>query len=168
MKYKDKDNITSVFNELCNEPNCVTENHVDILEKFLLSVYFPKQMSFEGIDHERMKAFQANPNSYLRSIPPSRNGLKEHIKRSCLQSGWLWKEGENNVAAQNVLDWGWRMNGDRSVPKRQPNENKFDAEMTTKTCSYSTACKNCRCSKNNAKCLIFCRCQGKYLNNSNL
>ena len=125
-------------------------------------------MSFEGIDHERMKAFQANPNSYLRSIPPSRNGLKEHIKRSCLQSGWLWKEREKNVAAQNVLDWGWRMNGDRSVPKRQPNENKFDAEMTTKTCSYSTACKNCRCSKNNAKCLIFCRCQGKYLNNSNL
>ena len=46
MKYKDKDNITSVFNELCNEANCVTENHVVILEKFLLSVYFPKQMSF--------------------------------------------------------------------------------------------------------------------------
>ena len=106
MKYKDKDNITSVFKKLCNEPNCVTENHVDILEKFLLSVYFPKQMSFEGIDHERMKAFLANPNSNLRSIPPSRNGLKEHIKRSCLQSGWLWKEGEKNVAAQNVLDWG--------------------------------------------------------------
>ena len=52
MKYKDKDNITSVFKKLCNEPNCVTENHVDILEKFLLSVYFPKQMLFEGTDHE--------------------------------------------------------------------------------------------------------------------
>ena len=89
MKYKDKDNITSLFSELCNEPNCVIENHVDILEKLLLSVYFPKQMSFEGIDHNRMKAFQANPNSNLRSIPTSRNGLKERIKRSCLQSGWL-------------------------------------------------------------------------------
>ena len=42
-----------------------------------------------------MKAFQANPNSNLPSIPPSRNGLKEHIKRSSLQSGWLCKEGEN-------------------------------------------------------------------------
>ena len=57
------------------------------------------------------------------------NGLKEHIKRSCLQSGWLWKEGEKNVAPQNVLDWGWRMNGDRLVPKWKPNENNFDAEI---------------------------------------
>ena len=40
MKYKDKDNILSVFNELCNEPNCVTENHVDILEKFLCQFIF--------------------------------------------------------------------------------------------------------------------------------
>ena len=107
------------------------------------------------IDHERMKALQANSSSNLRSVPPSRNG-------------WLWKEGEKNVAAQNVFDWGWRMNGDRLAPKWQPNENNFDAEMVTKTCSCSTACKNCRCSKNNVKCLIFCKCQGKCLNNSNL
>ena len=46
-----------------------------------------------------MKAFQANPNSNLPSIPPSRNGLKEHIKRS-LQSGWLFKEGENALLTQ--------------------------------------------------------------------
>ena len=168
MKDKDKDNITSVFNELCNEPNCVTENHVNVLEKFLLSVYFPRQMPFEGLDYERMKAIQANRNSNLRSIPISRNDLKEHKKRSCLQSGWSWKKGKKNIALQNVLDWEWRKNGDRLVPKWQPNENNFDAEIIMKTCSCSNACKNCRCRKNNVKCVIFCKCQGKCLNNSNL
>ena len=103
-----------------------------------------------------MKAFQANPNLNLRSISPSRNGLKEHIKRSCLQSSWLWKEGEKNIGAQNVLDWGWRMDRDRLVPKWQPNENNFDAEMIMKTCSCSTVWENCTCSMNNVKCLIYC------------
>ena len=35
------------------------------------------------------------------------------------------------------------------------------------TCSLSTVCKNCKRSKNNVKCLVFCLCQGKCQNNSN-
>ena len=51
-----------------------------------------------------MDAFNATPNSDLPSIPFSIKGLKEHIKRACLQSVWLWKEGEKCVASQDPLE----------------------------------------------------------------
>ena len=38
-----KEDVTDVFKELCNEPLSVTENQLDILEKFILFVYYPKQ-----------------------------------------------------------------------------------------------------------------------------
>ena len=91
MKYNEKDDVTNLFKELCNEPLRITDNHLNILEKFVLSVYYPKRSSFKSIDHERMDASNATPHLDLQSIPFSRRRLKEHTKRACLQSGWLWK-----------------------------------------------------------------------------
>ena len=70
---------------------------LDILEKLILFAYYPKQSKTECINIERMNAFNANPNWNLRLISFSRNGLREHTNRACLQSGWLWKEGENKA-----------------------------------------------------------------------
>ena len=118
-----KDDVTNLLKELCNESLRITDNHLNILEKFVLSVYYPKRSSFKSIDPERMDAFNATPNSNLQSIPFSRKGLKEHTKRACLQSSWLWKEGKKSVASQDPLEWGWKMKNDRFFPKWQPDEN---------------------------------------------
>ena len=67
---------------------------LNIIEKFVLSVYYPERSSFKSIDHKRMDAFTASLNSNLQSVPFSRKGLKEHTKRACFQSGWFCKEGE--------------------------------------------------------------------------
>ena len=69
MKYNEKDDITNLFKELCNERLRITDNHLNILEKFVLSLYYPKRSSFKSIDHERMDDFNDTPNSDLRSIP---------------------------------------------------------------------------------------------------
>ena len=67
-----------------------------------------------------MDAFNATLNSDLPSIPFSIKGLKEHIKRACLQSVWLWKEVEKCVASQDPLEWEWKMKNGRFAPKWQP------------------------------------------------
>ena len=64
-----KDDVTNLLKELCNESLRITDNHLNILEKFVLSVYYPKRSSFKSIDPERMDAFNATPNSNLQSIP---------------------------------------------------------------------------------------------------
>ena len=148
MKYNEENDGTNLFKELYNEPLLITDNHLNILEKFVLSVYYPKRSSFKSIDHERMDAFNATP------IPFSRRGLKEHTKRACLQIDWLWKEGEKSVASQDPLEWRWKMKNGSFVPKWQPDTNTTTVEMISKICCCST-CKNCRCSKNSVKCLIF-------------
>ena len=117
MKYNEKDDVTNLFKELCNEPLRITDNYLNILEKFVLPVYYPKRSSFKSIEHERMDAFNNTPNSNLQSLPCSRKGLKEHNKRVCLQNGWLWKEGEKSVASQNPLEWAWKMKKGRFVLK---------------------------------------------------
>ena len=114
-----------------------------------------------------MGAFNAPLNSNLQSISFSRKGLKEHTKRARLQSGWLWKEDDKSVASQDPLEWEWRMKSGRFVPKWQPDENITTVEMISQIYCCSTTCKNCRCSKNNVKCLIFRKCQCKCQNNGN-
>ena len=80
MKYNEKDDVINLFKELCNKPLRITDDHLNILEKFVLSLYYSKRSPFESIDHERVDAFNATPNSNLRLIPFSRKGLKEHTK----------------------------------------------------------------------------------------
>ena len=112
--------------------------------------------------------FNANPNSNLRLIPFSRNGLRKHTKRACLQSGWLWKEGEKQViSSQSPLEWEWEMKNDKFVPNWQSGEILKTVVNVTRTCSSSTTCKNCKGSKDSIKCLVLCRCQGKCQNNNN-
>ena len=120
MKYNEKDDITNLFKELCNEPLHITDNHLNILENFVLSLPYPKRSSFKSIRHERTDVFNATPNLNLRSIPFSRKGLNEHTKRACLQSDWLWKEGDKSV---DPLEWGWKIKNVRFVPKWQPDKN---------------------------------------------
>ena len=76
IKYSEKDDVINLFNGLCNESLHITDTHLNILEKFVLSVYYPKQSSFKCIDQERMDTFNPTPNSNLRSIPFSRKVLK--------------------------------------------------------------------------------------------
>ena len=121
MKYNEKDDVTNLPKELRNEALRITPSYqLNIFEKFFLSVYHPKRSSFKSIDHETMDAFNAPPNSNLRSISFSRKCLKEHTKQTCLESGSLWKEDEKSVASQDTLEWGWKMNNSRFVPKWQP------------------------------------------------
>ena len=90
------------------------------------------------------------------------------FKRTYQESIWLWKEGEKSVASQEPLEWGWKMKNGRFVPKWEPDKNTTTVEMISKICCCSTRCKNCRCAKNNVKCLIFCKCQGRCQNNDSL
>ena len=42
-KYNEKDDVTNLFKELCNEPFHITDYHLNNSEKFTLSVYYPKR-----------------------------------------------------------------------------------------------------------------------------
>ena len=157
-----KDVLTSVFQQLGDTPTELTSQHLEILEKFVMNVYYPTKSSVKDLDVERMNHFSRLPNSDLRSIPPSRLGLLEHIKRTCFQAGWLWAECRDNVMLPKPDDWGWHKDEHGSyIPTWQVTHQplmKIDDVTFTYTCQKSR-CKNCKCTRTQVRCLPFCRCQ---------
>ena len=76
--------LLEVFAELSNQPMAVSSEHVDILEKFLVKVYYPKSVNTNSLTDERAGHFKGQASVNIRQLPLSRPGLIEHIKRACM------------------------------------------------------------------------------------
>ena len=164
FKSSNMEQITNIFTELSNQPKEITSTQIDIIEEFLMSVYYPKSNNLESIDIERFNHFTRLSDPNLRTLPPSRNGLTEHIKRAALQAGWIWAETVTNVEQQNPELWGWKTTKEgRFYPRWYiEGDTTVSVEEVCKICTCQKAfCKNCKCAKDGMKCLPFCKCQKK-------
>ena len=104
MRSENNLKITQVFKELSDQPVDISTEQMDIIERFILEVYYPDAKTI-NLDSERMKHFMRLADPNLRCLPVSRKGLLEHTRRACLQAGWLWKEGLSNINAQDPTNW---------------------------------------------------------------
>ena len=66
-----------------------------------MSVYYPSRKKLESIDIERFNHFTRLSDPNLIALPPSRNGLTEHIKIAALQAGWIWAEATTTNVEQH-------------------------------------------------------------------
>ena len=64
--------------------------------------------------------------------------------------------------AQEPEHWGWKRENNTFFPEWQNKDDlDIDINFVTITCTCTTAlCKNCKCGKNEMKCLPFCSCRG--------
>ena len=154
--------LLDIFQELSNQPESVTTRQIDVLEIFVQRVYYPKNLHPKGINKERLAHFNRQAVTNLRTIPFSRLGLTEHIKRSCIQGGWLWQECIHNVLVPDITLWGWQRSSDGGyLPSWQQLEDSIiQVADVIQTCSCRrSGCKSCRCIKNGVTCLPFCGCE---------
>ena len=100
MEYPNHDDLTRILKAESEQSREVSTLHVDAIEAFVKYVYYSK-MKVYVIDFKRMKHFGHVAESNLRLLPPSMNGLKEHMKRAALQGGWLWKKAVHNFEHQD-------------------------------------------------------------------
>lgn len=164
MKYDDKLTLTQIFEVLGNEPMEVHDDQIRVLEKYILSIYFPKIEITGDINIDRMNSFRKIPNGNLRLIPFCRFGLLEHTKRACIQSGWLWRQGLKNLIPPNPIHWGWCRKNEKFVPRWQSGEPSLTVEDICIVCSCTATCKSCKCTRKNMKCIPYCRCGSKCQN----
>ena len=158
--------LLSVFAELSTQPIEVTSEQVDILEIFLVRVYYPKKVNTGSLSDERAAHFKRLASVNIRQLPLSRPGLIEHTKRACIQGGWLWGECVANMQIPPVTEWGWQRAGTGHgneqgyVPQWQTVDESFNIDHITKTCTCRKAtCKSCKCAKSGLACLPFCGCE---------
>ena len=158
MRHKD---VTSVFMELGNLPETIHDYQIDVLEYFLKKIYSPATTKLsESLAKERILKFECNPDNDLRKLPMSRPGLLQHVKRSCYQAGYIWRECNENIDLPDLTLWGWcRQEGNILVPKWQDIPT-IEIPPLIDTCSCKTGlCKTCKCSKAKFPCLPFCLCR---------
>ena len=75
---QEEDALTTVFMELSEKPNAVTEEQISMIEWFTGFVYYRR--SINSIDSKRMQDFEYSLQENLRLIPPPGSGLKKHIR----------------------------------------------------------------------------------------
>ena len=153
--------VTSNFIELSNTPTEIREDQICKIEKFLVSIYYPGQKNL-SIDDARLKSFLRSPALDLGSIIISRSGLIQHIKRSVLQAGWVWKGCESNINIQDPTTWGWLYLSLNPLTCPKWCETLVGIKKCILTCSYkSFKCDNCKCSKQKVSCIEYCGCKRK-------
>ena len=131
---------------------------MDIIERYIGFVYYGR--SIHSLDAERINDFEYSTHGNLKLIPPSRSGLKEHVKRAAYYSGWVNYQCIENVQLPPPFDWGWIIVNGIYQPIWDPTSNSIDADLVTSTCNCTTAkCPNCKCSKSSLLCITYCNCQ---------
>ena len=164
--------LNSTFIELSNSPTSVSKENLKILEEFMLFVYFGKDHKYTDINDARCTSFFKSPDPKLKETILSRDALFEHVKRSTYQAGWLWKECLVNVILPDPRLWGWKTNTGSHItyiPQWETNTATVKLETIISICSCKTnRCTACKCGTASKKCLIYCNCQRKCKNVSNL
>ena len=162
-KQPNKGDLLRVFQQLSEEPEDITSEQIDILERFVLRVYYPQKLEANSLDTERAAHFQRQAVANIRQLPLSRAGLIEHVKRACIQGGWLWRECLHNVRVPDVTKWGWEVGENGGfIPcwQKESDESTMNIEDVIQTCSCRTSrCKSCKCQKMKWSCLPFCGCE---------
>ena len=94
-EFPESELLTSTFIQLSTKPMTISNDNVDILEKYISYVYFSEYNSC--LDELRMKDFEFSVHDSFRLHPPSRSGLVQHIKRAAIQAGWVDYQCKENT-----------------------------------------------------------------------
>ena len=107
MNFPLRDSLTETFRKMIQ---CPTEEEVidsqGLLQKFVSYAYSKK--IDKDLDELRFNIFEKSSSNELRSLPPSKDVLLQHMFRSSYQAGWVW----GNTLLQHIPPppelWGWK------------------------------------------------------------
>lgn len=90
---------TSVFLELSNNPDDVSEECLRKLERFVILLYDRTSTKTVGVNEAHEQLFPQKAKS-IESIPPTQAVLIQHTRRAAYQAGHCW--GQAIVPVKNV------------------------------------------------------------------
>lgn len=143
---------------------------MDVLEEFTIRMYDSTSKS-KKLHECRRELFtrELKPRPIDR-IPPTRDALEQHVKRSILQSS-IWSQCiRNNIAQLDPSDWGWTISEQTAkyIPVwiSIPIVADHCKELISCKCRNKKCTGNCKCFKNRLPCTMLCVCDGQCEQNS--
>ncbi|KAJ8364285.1 hypothetical protein SKAU_G00131160 [Synaphobranchus kaupii] len=150
---------SDVFMKLSKYPPTVEDGDLQVLEKFVITMY-DRSSTAAGIDDARLDMFARKQKPY-EAIPPTRAALIQHAKRAAYQAGCIWGQATVcQMETKSPSDWGWTKQGDLwqifwtvlpPIAQR--------CQQLTK-CGCKTECSGrCKCYRFGLPCTALCNCK---------
>lgn len=154
-------NLGTDFNRLSNAPGELTNDDMDIIERFFVLLY-NRTSCLKKVNEARKHMF-AKGNRQLENIPPTREALRQHARRAIYQAGHIWGQSQTaNPDLPSPAEWGWRKDDDGWHPLWTvlPEASKGCRELIR--CKCRKRCSgNCKCFGANLPCTGLCVCSGQ-------
>ena len=131
---------------------------MDLLENYVLELYGCRDISLAAA---RLDKFNKSNDNDLRSLPPSKDALRQHVLRACYQAGYLWRQSIGELHIPDLKDWGLEQESVGAFFNPVLTTEKSPVTITEfiKTCSCKTdKCKICSCATAKLQCLSMCGC----------
>ena len=79
MGSEHKNTYTNLFSRLGNKPESVSDNYLNIIERFVVELYIPSAQNIPSysLASVRLENFVRSSDNYLRKLPPCRETLRE-------------------------------------------------------------------------------------------
>ena len=100
--------LTNAFIRLSNQPTDIDTDTLNIISQFIYQCYGLDAAQNFSPKTLRVKQLTNTPDLSLRNLAPSIYGILQHIKRCCIQVGYLWKLSECEVTIPDPKPWGWK------------------------------------------------------------
>ena len=158
LKSSQNDDLIEVFIQLGETPAEVTPNMMNVLESYVLDLYGSKHTTLGAA---RLDKFNKSTANDLRSLPPSKEALRQHVLQASYQAGYLWWQSVEELKIPDPEQWGWKLDsmGVLFQPLWTTTHSSVTVKNFTMICSCKTRkCKTCKCVNNNLSCLSMCAC----------
>ena len=130
--------LTKTFIHLVDQPTNINPNDIDIA-KYIYNCYGLDTSLGTSFEALRLHQLLNTPNICLRTLAPSVLAIEQHIRRACIQAGYLWKLSHLELDI-NDPTWGWK----------RSSVSTFSYIPLWQACSSShvhSLLKNCLCTK---------------------
>lgn len=131
---------------------------LEILERFVVIMYDRTCMAVH-VNEARLELFSKKGKSYS-DIPPTKEALLLHVRRSTFQGGFIW--GQSTVCQPFIpspVERGWTKKYGVWQVKWITLSPIADSCKELKKCACKTECKGrCTCFKSALKCTGLCEC----------
>lgn len=134
------------------------EDSINVLEQFVISMY-DSATKYTSLGDCRRVLFSVK-NKPIEKIPPTRDALEQHIKRTLLQASiWTQCMQKNDVTFEPT-DWGWNAgSAGRYLPNWTTIPILADHCQQLISCNCKGKCSRCKCAKNHLPCTKLCTCK---------
>ena len=153
------DEFWPTFAFLSKQPQTISQETMDIVEKYTVLVY--DKLSRETKVNVARRSLVARGRTIDR-IPPTKDALILHTRRAAYQAGHIWGNAIiPSPEIPQVTEWGWKLDNSRLLPVWTLLPEAAKACRHFIKCKCKEICKNrCSCLTAGLQCTELCSCKG--------